>query len=331
MRRLHHLVVAFILAALFATPVTAAQPTLPFPLGAKPVLLSSDGADRLGSIRVLAMLELPNLTIDGQRFAQLSDLAWDEDEQLLYAISDKGALFWLRPVFTRGRLTDVVLVKAVALAAPGQKTTKGYRADSEGMDILRGGNGRKGDSELLISLERYPRVARHRPDGRWLGDRDLPAPLADTKNYEGPNKGLEALTIHPVFGILTAPEAPLKGEPRGYTRIFGLDGRAWRYPLAPNHHIVAMQALDGRGLLILERDYRSLLGGMRIALRRVELPAKDDAPLAPETLVELSTNDGHAIDNFEGLAAHRGRRYFLVSDNNDIFLQRTLLLYIEIE
>ncbi len=326
-----HRVAALVLATSFTTAVTAAPPTLPFPLRANAVALSSDGADQVGRIRVLGMLELPSLTVDGHRFAQLSDLAWDEDEELLYAISDKGALFWLRPLFTRGRLTGVTLIKAVALDAPGQKTVKGYRADSEGMDILHGSNGRKGDSELLISFERYPRVARHRPDGRWLGDRNLPASLADTKNYVEPNKGLEALTIHPAFGILTAPEAPFKGEARGYTHIFSLDGRAWRYPLAPNHHIVALQALDQRRLLILERDYRSLLGGIRIALRRVALPIKDDTTLAPETLVELSTNDGHAIDNFEGLAAHRGQRYFLISDNNDIFLQRTLLLYIEIE
>ncbi len=323
---------ALVLATLFfTTAVTAAQPPLPMPLRAKTVAISPDGKDRLGRIQVLGMLELPNLTVDGQRFSQLSALAWDDDEQLLYALSDKGSLFWLRPVFAGGRLADVILVKAVALNAPGQKTTKGYRADSEGMDILRGRNGRKGDSELLISFERYPRVSRHRPDGRWLADLTLPALLADGKNFVEPNKGLEALTVQPAFGVLTAPEAPLKGEPRGYSHIFSLDGRAWRYPLAPNHHIVGLQALEGRGVLVLERDYRSLLGGMRIALRRVELPAKDDEPLVPETLVELSTNDGHPIDNFEGLTAHRGRRYFLISDDNDIFLQRTLLLYIEIE
>jgi hypothetical protein len=325
-----HRPVALILAALFTTSLTAAQPTLPLSLRAKPVALLPDGADRIGHLRVLGMLELPSLTVDGQRFAQLSDLAWDEDEQLLYAISDKGALFWLRPVFTRGRLTDVVLVKAVALDAPGPKTTKSYRADSEGLDIEKGRNGRKGDSELLISFERYPRVARHRPDGRWLRDHDLPAALTNIKNYQEPNKGLEALAIHPTIGILTAPEAPFKDEARGYSRIVSLDGRAWRYPLGGNYHIVAMQALDERSLLVLERDYRSLLGGMRIALRRVTLPAKDDEPLAPDTLVELSTNDGHTIDNFEGLAGHRGRRYFLVSDDNDIFLQRTLLLYVEV-
>lgn len=327
-----HSVAALVLATVFfTTTVGAAQLTLPTPLRAQPLALSPDGKVRVGRMQVLGMLELPNLNVDGHRFAQLSALAWDEDEQLLYALSDKGSLFWLRPVFTDGRLSDVILVKAVALQAPGKKTTKGHRLDSEGMDILRGSNGRKGDSELLISFERYPRIARHRPDGRWLEDRKLPAPLADNKNLAEPNKGLEALTVHPTFGVLTAPEAPLKNEPRGYSRIFSLDGRAWGYPLAPNHHIVALQALEGRGVLVLERDYRSLLGGMRIALRRVELPAKNDKPLVPETLVELSTNDGHPIDNFEGLTAHRGRRHFLISDDNDIFLQRTLLLYIEIE
>jgi hypothetical protein len=42
-----------------------------------------------------------------------------------------------------------------------------------------------------------------------------------------------------------------------------------------------------------------------------------------------SDQDLH-IDNFEGLARHRGNRFFMVSDDNGVFIQRTLLLYFEL-
>ncbi len=49
-----------------------------------------------------------------------------------------------------------------------------------------------------------------------------------------------------------------------------------------------------------------------------------------ETAVVLDSGKGHQIDNFEGLARHRGNRFFLVSDDNDLFLQRSLLMYFEL-
>ena len=61
--------------------------------------------DRTGHIRFLGMLQLPNPTLDGMRFSQLSGLAWDDDDGILYAISDRGFLFHLQPVFENGVLT----------------------------------------------------------------------------------------------------------------------------------------------------------------------------------------------------------------------------------
>jgi hypothetical protein len=66
-------------------------------------------------------------------------------------------------------------------------------------------------------------------------------------------------------------------------------------------------------------------------LRRVQLtPDSTTQPLKPETVVTLDSNKGFQIDNFEGLARHRGNRFFMVSDNNDLFVQRTLLMYFEL-
>ena len=75
-------------------------------LETRPVLLTEQpgGAQAIGRLRALGMLELPDITVDGLRFSQLSGLAWDDDDGILYANSDKGALFHLRPVLRDGKL-----------------------------------------------------------------------------------------------------------------------------------------------------------------------------------------------------------------------------------
>jgi len=303
----------------------------PFSITAKSVALSQS-ANPIGKIRPLGMLELSSVNINGLRLADLSDLAWDEDDNVLYALSDHGALFWLRPIFHNGMLVDVMLLKAVPLRELGtDNTLTGKRTDSEGMDILRGHNGIKGDAELLISFERVPRIVRYRPDGHALHEYALPAALREIKAYRGPNKALEAVAFDARHGILTAPEYPLKSELEGYNRIFSLSGSSWLYPIAPNSGITSMKSLGNRGLLILERDYKSVLGGFLIALKKVAaVPANPSTPLTVETLVTLDSSKGFNIDNFEGLAQHRNNRFFLISDNNDMFFQRTLLLYFEL-
>ena len=285
-----------------------------------------------GKMRPLGMLELSNVTINGLRLGDLSDLAWDDDDNVLYALSDHGALFWLRPIFDNCMLADVMLLKAVPLRElDGANLPPGKHLDSEGMDILLGHNGIKGDAELLISFERVPRIVRYRPNGHALHEYTLPAPLREIKAYRGPNQELEAVTVDAKHGILTAPEYPLKSEVKGYNRIFNLSGSSWLYPIAPNSGIVSMKSLGKRGLLILERDYKSVLPGFLVSLKKVAtLQADSSVPLSVETLVTLDSSKGFNIDNFEGLAAHRNNRFFLVSDNNGMFFQRTLLLYFEL-
>ncbi len=313
---------------------SAAQDPLPA-VGAKPVAFSSQlqNGDRIDKIRILGMLELPSFKVNGLRFAEFSDLAWDDDDGILYAVSDQGGLFGLKPVFTNNYLTDVKLLKAVALREPGSgKPLRWTRTDAEGMDILKGRNGRKHDAELVISFEREPRILRYDTDGNARSPYPLPPPLDAVRNFHGPNKALEAVCHDPDLGILTAPEFPLHPERAGHTRIFDVTGKWWYYPTNPNHGIVSMKCIGHGQVLILERDYISTLAHTTITLKKAYLPAKlaPGSTLRSETLVRLDDTDGLSLDNFEGLTHHRGHRYFMVSDNNDVFVQRTLLLYFEI-
>jgi hypothetical protein len=292
-----------------------------------------NNGDVVDRIRLRGMLELRSTKVDGIRFSQLSGLAWDDDDEILYAISDKGALFHLRPEFHDDMLVGVKLLKAVALQDPGKtKSLRRQPIDSEGLDILNGRNGKRGDAELIVSIERTPRILRYTPDGRLTGEYALPPPISDPKSYADPNRMLESVCADSELGVLTIPETPLDGERPGYTHVFGLDGRSWLYALTEDSPVSAIECLGKRQVLVLERDFGHLFGRNAVALKRATLAADPlpDEPLQAENIVTLDAAKGYAIDNFEGLTRHKGNRFFMVSDDNDLFVQRTLLLYFEI-
>jgi len=304
------------------------------PLETRQVALSENikTGNRVGRIRFLGMLELPDITRNGLRLSQLSGLAWDDDNGILYAISDKGGLFHLQPEFAGDFLSGVKLVRAVPLPELGSsKPLKWSRADAEGLDILNGRNGRKGDAELVISFERTPRIVRYHPDGHAIGEYEVQEPLNEAKNYQNANRMLESVCADSALGVITAPEEPLKNEQSGYTHIFSLSKESWRYPIASGDRLTALECLGQGDVIVLQQTYLHAFGQISVTLKRVRLtPAPFTEPLKPETLVTLDSQEGFQIDNFEGLARHRGNRFFMVSDNNDLFVQRTLLMYFEL-
>jgi hypothetical protein len=327
------LIVATLLLA--ATAAISAQ-DLPFVIKSWPVALSesaSDGAT-LGRVRALGMLQLPSLKINNLRFSQLSGLAWDDDDEVLYAISDKGYLFHLRPIFENDILTGVTVLQAMPLTElKDGKALKYLRADAEGLEVLNGRNGIKRDTELLVSFERHPRIVRYRPDGKPIGELPLPVTLADRQSYRDTNRMLESVCVDPALSVLTTSEGPLSDEPDNSTRmLFSLSGKMWRYPITGGFGISAMECLGDGRVLVLERTFGHLFGRNAVLLRLATLPATGttDKPVRTTEVVSLDLAWGHQIDNFEGLTRHKKNRFFMISDDNDLFVQRTLLLYFEL-
>lgn len=282
-------------------------------------------------IRLLGALRLANTQIKGLRLCGLSGLAWDEDEGLLYAISDIGGLFHLRPEFdTQGYLTGIQPVAAYPLRDALDRPVRAPYDDSEGLALRNGDNQISGDSELLVSFEVKPRIARYSPDGQWKGEERLPALLRDPRNYPNNNRALEAITLDPRWGVLVGNEAPLKNDPVGQIRISRLDGGFWRYPLgnAPGSALVAMEALPEGSLLTLERAFVAPLRPLIISLRRTEQPISEkDALLQVTDLAAFDSSQGWLMDNFEGLTRYRDRRFFMISDDNCNAWQSTLLVH----
>jgi hypothetical protein len=303
--------------------------------GAKQVSLSKrlSAGDRFMEVRLWGTLKLDRGPVAGLFIGGLSGLAWDEDEALLYAVSDDAKLFHLRPIIVDGMLADVRVVDAYPLRDRHGQPLRRPWSDSEGLALEHGANGKRGDSRLVISFERKPRIQRYRADGRWAGDEPLPVVLRDPGNYADPNKALESVTLHPRHGILTGPEQPMRSGASGRIPVFRMDEASWAYPLhsAPRSSLVAIEALPDGSLLTLERAFVSAINPLVISLRRAEFSPNDgSAPLRVSDLAVFDTSQGWLLDNFEGLARHRERFFFMVSDNNWRTTQTTLLVYFEL-
>ncbi len=281
--------------------------------------------DTFMKIRLQGTLLLPNDKVGWFKASELSDLAWDEDEQLLYAISDHGTLFHLQPVIHNNTLVNVNFLKGFGLKE--KRNEKRRKWDTEGLDILNGNNGVKGDSELVISFERKARISRFNTQGILQENYKLPKILRKAKRYSGKNHMLEAVVIHPQFGILTAPERPLKKGNDKTIVIHALDGKQWAFDRHPakNSAVVALEVLSDGSLLILERAYSSEIEPIIISLRQVNLATTEVTQIA-----EFSNSKGWYVDNFEGLANHHDNYFFMISDNNDNPLQKSLLTYFEV-
>ena len=142
---------------------------------------------------------------------------------------------------------------------------------------------------------------------------------------------LESVCVDPSLGVITTPETPLKSERKDYTRLFSLAGKSWLYPFAPGDRITDMECLGKGEVLVLQQNYRHAFSRIDVMLKRVRLTAVPASQtLNPETLLSMSSKDGFQIENFEGLPRHQGKRFFMVSDNNDLFVQRSLLMYFEL-
>lgn len=279
-------------------------------------------------IRHRGIVKLRRTVIDGLPIRELSGLAWDDDTDLLYAVSDNGHIVHLQPVFSDGNLTEVKLLGAYPLRGPdGVKIAD---PDAEGLDILNGRNGIKDDAQLIVSFEQDPRVLVFQPDGSFLRPYTVPENLADKATYQSANTGLEGVIYHPQFGVITAAEKPLKlDDPEVFT-LYSLDGSAWHYKPYDSKHgaLVDLEITDHGELLVLERNFRSMFAPVIFAIRKVRL--LDNGLASVDEVAHFNNKEGWKIDNFEALAKHRARRYFMISDDNDSMIQRTLLVYFEL-
>ena len=261
----------------------------------------------------------------------LSGLAWSEDEQLLYALSDFGRLYVIKPLWNQqGHLTGNVVLGHWPLLDKQGKALSGSLRDAEGLAIAHGNDGRRGNEQLLVSFERTPRLIWYNPAGHWLKEESLPAALNHITHYRNANKALEAVMLDGKGGWLTGPEHALNRDPDDIIGLYDAQRRRYNYPLSANDaktSLVALEPIGNGDILTIERSWLPPIGPLVIRLRQAALTQPQ---MRVDTLLEMRSDEGWVLDNFEGLTHHQGRRFFMVSDNNDNRLQQTILVYFEL-
>ncbi len=274
---------------------------------------SAAGAARL-TLETLDRVEFPAKGANGVAIEELSGLSWDEDEQLLYAVSDGGVLHHFRIRLDGNRIAELQSVFSVPLATTTDKASGKPVTNAEGITTINDDNGKPSDSELLIVFEDGPLAARFSPKGELIADVPLPRPLADETLYSKKNSRLEAVTFDATHGMVTAPESALKGQPEGLHTLYAADGTTWSFDaFKTDSRLKAIQKFPDGNLLILERTRDEKGAPPTARLRYLDLAGC--TPQATCKITDLSaTPPDMLVDNFEGMARLSDDLFLIVTD-----------------
>lgn len=249
------------------------------------------------------------LSLHGANLHGLSDLKLDGDQA--WSVSDFGGLvrFTIR-LDSAGRLVGAGDAGMRRLVGPdGEILAPKTAADAEGLALLNGA--------VVISFERNDRIWSYGP--RAL---DLPTALRKPDVAFPDNEGMEGLSAAPGGGWLAL------GEGGG---AWVCDASACRaLPNAPavitdGFMFTSADVDPNGGWFILQRSYRPPFD-MRAQVRRMA----PDGTLGP---VLISLKGPASVDNMEGLAVQatpEGARLYILSDDNDNPLEKTLLLAFDV-
>ena len=257
------------------------------------------------------------LTSDNASFGGLSDLALDDDGNLL-AVVDDGAFVWIG---LEDSAPDGTGQLAYMLGSDGNLLQGKSLGDAEGLAVR--------NSLAIVSFERTHRISAFALDACGAAAREAAvSPLPDT--YAGrlvdENRGAEALTVTPDGNILFGYETVENGHsPIG--AVAELQKAGWTDEVAPNPAGYAFVGFDEAKIgatdemFWLFRSYDPIRGNRNVlSWQGGEKEIILTRPLA--------------VDNYEGITVqdlgNGVARVWIISDDNFNPQQRTLLLAFDI-
>ena len=283
----------------------------------------------LNNFKVLGLVQLKQNAGSDFPLMEFSALAWDNDEQQLILLSDRGFIVHSKPEFEKDRFIDLDFIAYHHLKDSKGKKLRHKSADSEGLALMNANNGIQGDTELIVSFERKPRIVQFSNSGQFIAKHSLNNSLSDIDNYAGANKALEAITLHNTFNIITGPERPLNASNNNQLSLHTLNNESWQFAADNEAYgsLVGLTTLPDNRLVALERIFSSIFAGVSNAIHLITL---DQDSIKTEKIAALDPSASYFNDNFEGITWHKDERFFMISDDNDSLLQRSLLVYFEI-
>lgn len=294
-----------------------------FAVTALPVALEpgNPSVTRVGRLELLSGFELSS---GHKRFGGLSGLSVSPDGTEFRAVSDRG--YWVTAALTHdseGRIIAFDSWRDAPLLTPAGKPTGLYEHDAEGL-------ARDSSGSFLVSFEGRHRIWRY--PAKLNG---TPGPVATPRDLKRApvNGGIEGITVlsdGSVLGI-TEKHANRDGSLKGWF-MKGHTAHDFAYVSADGYSPTGVAATPGGDVLVLERSFHLLRMRVRVvrlgAERLRQARQKPGTRLRGKVMAELKRP--LSVDNFEGLSLRRdaaGRTLlYVVSDDNFLPLQRTLLL-----
>lgn len=290
----------------------------PIAVDSRPVPLDASKPERteVGSLVFRGGLELSS---KDPRFGGLSGLRVSADGSRFVAIADIG--FWMTGALRydeRGNLAGIAEVALLPLLdAAGRPFRTKYRADAESLTAAP-------DGGYLVGFEGMHRIVRYRRVGGPGATIAGPADLASAPS----NGGLETLTTLADGRVLAITETDeIDGGVSGW--IGPAPWRAFIWPIDEGFRPTDAATLPDGDVLVLERRFPFLAA----RIRRLAVAQLDAGRLEPK---EIARFEGSlTFDNMEGISVRQGAGgrtlVYLLSDDNQNFLQRTLLLMFELQ
>ncbi len=255
----------------------------------------------------------------GFRMSEMSGLAWDQDEQLLYAVSDLGHIIHFKVEVRDEKIASVdpVFYGPLALTV-GQEQLH----DTEDLVAINSANGKKGDTELAVVFEDGPAAARFTDEGVLIAPIPLPAPLLDRNAYREVNQRLESIAMLPDGTFIFGPQTPLKSSRRKHHTLYAADGRQWTYKAEQKKgsSTKALQVLPDGSLLILETENdqdiwgKIGLGGKEVRIRRLDLGSCGGETRCKP--INYPTAGDPIRGRFEGITHLRDDLFLMITDES---------------
>ena len=256
-------------------------------------------------IMIKKVTVLDAISVHFWNFDEISDLAYDPVRDLLYAVSDSAWLYTLEMKLQNDHIATFKLLHRRKLKGKDNTPlTRKKLSDAEGMCYI-GGN-------LFVSFERRPRIVLYTTKGEYLYSLKLPKPLHKKRLYRGKNQMLEALTYHPLYHVITAPEDPLRTMPQNRHALYSKKTR-WYFEAAGS--ITALETTPKGNILVLERTI-SASDEFILTLSLLDPSGCENALCRTKKLLQLSSDA-----NFEGLTRLTDNRYLLSSDSRGLFFR----------
>ncbi|WP_455756814.1 esterase-like activity of phytase family protein [Sulfurimonas sp.] len=253
----------------------------------------------------IKILDAKELKFDSSKINELSALAYEKD--VLYALGDKGYLHKFNILIKDNKIKKLSLLKTTKL--------KGEKLDSEGLALK--------DDKLLVSFEKKPKIVLYSKNGEKIKKKKIHKDLRDIKNYVRKNKALESVAYNKKYGIVTAPELPLKKLDEKYHTLYSKK-KKWNFLACGS--LSGLEFINKDEIMILQRELNSFTRRRIITISKLNLKNNEYKILA-----KLDTKKGWDIDNFEGLTKIDEKKYLIISDDNDSFFQKTLLVLFEVD